>query len=358
MIFRRRGGQHPSRVPSRYTRDSLPPSVHLSAFSVVDDVPEEEPPRRRYEEIRHLAEAAETAGLRTLWIAEHHFHPGGLCPSPPVLLAWVGARTERLRLGVMVSVLPFHAPIDLAEQYALLDQLVGGRLSLGVGSGYIPMEFDGFGVRTEEKRERFESHLATLLAAFRGEEVQGEAPGAKPVRINVRPHQRPQPPLWIAVQRREPIPFLARAGRSIALVPYASVSGLAELAEEIREYRENLPAGSDGRVAAAVHLYAGSRPELARSCLARYLETRRATQSTNYLARVAEDPRRADPSTLEEAGFALFGTAESVRRRLGEYERAGVDEILGIFDFGGLPLAEVVGSVRSLGAAWVPPRAP
>ena len=336
--------------PSRYTARLLAQGVRLSAFSIVDAYPPDSPPRTRYEDVRALAEACEAARLHTLWVAEHHFHPGGVCPSPPVLLAWLGAHTRALRLGVMVSVLPFHAPIELAEQYALLDELLGGRLELGVGSGYIPMEFEGFGIDPEEKRARFDATLATLLAAFRGEEVVAPGGRGRPVRLNVRPRQRPHPPLRVAVQRREAIPFLARAGRSIALVPYATLSGIPELAEVIGEYRRHLPGGVPGHVAAAVHLYAGPRPDRARVHLGRYLESRRQTQSAHYLERVREDPHRADPEFLEEAGFALFGSAPEVAERLRAYARAGVDEILGIFDFGGLPTEEVVGSVRSLGA--------
>ena len=211
----------------------------------------------RYGDVVRLAEAAEAGQLSSLWVAEHHFQPGGVCPAPPVLLAACAARTQRLRLGVMVSVLPFHRPIELAEQYAMVDRLSGGRLNLGVGSGYIPLEFEGFGVDPASKRERFDRNLETLLAAFDGREVRADEPGAVPVRINVLPVQRPHPPLWIAVQRREAIPFVARRGVSLALVPYATVANLAELGNQIREFRAQVPAGSAAEVAVAVHLYAG-----------------------------------------------------------------------------------------------------
>lgn len=326
-------------------------AMKLSAFSIVDAYGDDHPSRARYEEVRALAMAAEAAGLHALWVAEHHFHMGGVCPSPPVLLAWLGARTRVLRLGVMVSVLPFHSPIELAEQYALVDELLDGRLLLGVGSGYIPLEFEGFGIDPADKRARFDANLSTILAAFRGEEVRAPGGPGVPIRLNVRPRQSPHPPLVVAVQRREAIPFLARAGRSIALVPYATLPDLPELARVIRAYRQALPEGIPGNVAVVVHLYAGPQPERARKCLARYLDSRRQTQSTNYLERVAEDPRRADPDFLIEAGFALFGTAVEVGERLREYARAGVDEILGIFDFGGLPVEDVTHSVRALGAA-------
>jgi alkanesulfonate monooxygenase SsuD/methylene tetrahydromethanopterin reductase-like flavin-dependent oxidoreductase (luciferase family) len=327
--------------------------VKLSAFTVVDAYPEGAgAPADRYADVLRLAEAAESSGLSTLWIAEHHFQPGGICPAPPILLAACAQRTERIRLGVLVSVLPFHRPIELAEQYAMVDRLAGGRLNLGVGSGYIPLEFEGFGVDPATKRERFDRNLETLLAAFDGGEVRAEEPGAVPVRINVLPVQRPHPPLWVAVQRREAIPFVARRGASLALVPYATVANLAELGSQIQEFRTHLPEGQRAEVAVAVHLYAGDRPDRARAALQRYLDARLATQSVFYQEKVRRDPHHANASTIEQSGFALFGTAEVVARRLGEYAQVGVDEVLGIFDFGGLGSDESTRSVRDLGAAF------
>jgi alkanesulfonate monooxygenase SsuD/methylene tetrahydromethanopterin reductase-like flavin-dependent oxidoreductase (luciferase family) len=211
--------------------------VRLSAFTVVDEYPSDRP-TDRLREVVGLAEAAETGGLSTVWVAEHHFHSGGVAPAPPVLLA---------ALGVLVSVLPFHRPIELAEQYAMLDQLLGGRLNFGVGSGYIPLEFEGFGVDPNRKREAFDRSLETILEAFAGNEVRGEGPNAAPVRINVRTVQKPHPPVWIAVQRREAIPFVARRGASLALIPYATLNSRDELAEEVREYRAHLPEGRGRR---------------------------------------------------------------------------------------------------------------
>ncbi len=326
--------------------------MRLSAFTVVDSAPETTGGvAQRYAEVLELAEAAEAGGLSTLWVAEHHFQPGGVCPSPPVLLAACGERTRRLRLGVLVSVLPFHRPIELAEQYAMVDRLTGGRLNLGVGSGYIPLEFEGFGLDPAAKREQFDRNLETLLAALGGAEVRSDGPLAKPVRLNVLPVQRPHPPLWIAVQRREAIPFVARRGASLALVPYATVANPEELAAEVREFRSHLAPGVSAEVAVAVHVYAGDHVERARMALQEYLEARLATQSSFYQEKVRRDPRHASAATIESSGFAVFGRPAEVAERLRAFAALGVDELLGIFDFGGLPIDEVRRSVRALGAA-------
>ena len=303
-------------------------------------------------EVVRLARSADAAGLSALWVAEHHFHSGGVCPSPPVLLAACASATRTLRLGAMVSVLPFHRPIDVAEEYSTLDRISGGRLNLGVGSGYLPAEFEGFGVDPATKRERFDSSLELIRAAFDGREVHPGGPGTVGVRLNVLPVQRPHPPLWIAVQRPEAIAHIARRGLSIALIPYATIADRDELATQIRAYRANLPAGRSAEVAVAMHVYAGDRPDLARGALDRYLDSRRKTHSTFYLKKSERDPHSATSEGIERSGFAAFGSPDLVVRHLREFAAIGVDELLGIFDFGGLDEAEVSRSVTTLGAAW------
>jgi alkanesulfonate monooxygenase SsuD/methylene tetrahydromethanopterin reductase-like flavin-dependent oxidoreductase (luciferase family) len=326
--------------------------VQLSVFSILDGFPPEVDfaGRNRFSELLSLAEAADRSGLACVWVAEHHFLPSGLCPAPPVLLAAMGVRTRRVRLGSLVCVLPFHSPIEVAEQYALLDQLIGGRLNFGVGSGYIPAEFEGFGVDPTDKRARFDRALETILAAFRGEEVRAETPGAHPVRLNVLPRQQPSPPVWVAAQRRDALPFIARRGFSLALIPYATVRDVSELSQEIREFRAALPDGRMATVSAALHVYTGPAPDRARSAFQRYLEARRATQSTFYLRKVQSDPSHASAAAIEESGLALIGGLNEVEERVHALADAGVDELLGIFDFGGLPLSDSIGSVRRLSA--------
>ena len=87
---------------------------------------------------------AEGLGYESVWIAEHHFNDYGLCPAPPVLASFLAARTTRLRLGMGVSLLPLHHPVDLAEQLAVLDVISGGRLDVGIGRGGTLQDYETF----------------------------------------------------------------------------------------------------------------------------------------------------------------------------------------------------------------------
>jgi len=126
----------------------------------------------------------------------------------------------------------------------------------------------------------------------------------------------------------------------------------------IADYRRALPAGTVGSVAAAVHLYGGERLDLARTSLHRYIRSRLATGSTFLKRKVQARPEHASPEALERADLAVFGEPTEVVRRLERYAAAGVDDLLGIFDFGGLPTDEVARSVHAVGRAWREVHAP
>src|SRR6266702_859084 len=98
--------------------------------------------------------AAEALGYHSVWIAEHHFNDYGLCPAPPVLAAVVAARTTSLRLGMGVSLLPLHHPVDLAEELAVLDVVSRGRLDVGIGRGGTLQDYQTVQSDREDARAR------------------------------------------------------------------------------------------------------------------------------------------------------------------------------------------------------------
>ena len=112
--------------------------------------------------------AAEALGYHSVWIAEHHFNDYGLCPAPPVLAAFVAARTTTLRLGMGVSLLPLHHPVDLAEQLAVLDVVSGGRLDVGIGRGGTLQDYQTFQSDRADARARVEEGIAVMQQSWRG----------------------------------------------------------------------------------------------------------------------------------------------------------------------------------------------
>lgn len=329
--------------------------MHLGAFSVVEShsTVAEGDAGARYDELLRLIETAERSGLTSFWVAEHHFQTSGLCPSPPILLAAASQRTKSIRLGSLVCVLPFHRPVVVAEEYSMLDILLHGRLNFGVGSGYLPLELEGFGIPAGSKREVFDRNLAQIREAFSGNPIEVEGGGR--VRINVRSPQHPHPPIWVAAQRRESVAYVARAGHAVALLPYATFRDPSDLGAAIRDYRSSLPPGVSGRVSIALPVYVGEDSARATRALDRHLESRAATLGGYYEGPFRRGPPTVSAAAVARAGFSLFGTPDDVAEGLSEFERLGVDEVLGMFDIGDLPLGEVVQSIRRI-ASERPPK--
>lgn len=159
-------------------------------------------------------ELAEALGFESVWIAEHHFSDYGLCPVPPVLAAHVAARSRTLRVGMGVSLLPLHNPVMLAEQLAVLDQVSGGRLDVGIGRGGAGPDYDAFGASFEQSRDRVEEGIALLRRCWSGERFSfaGRFTTVPELRVTPRPRQQPHPPLFIAANSPESNLAAARLG--------------------------------------------------------------------------------------------------------------------------------------------------
>jgi alkanesulfonate monooxygenase SsuD/methylene tetrahydromethanopterin reductase-like flavin-dependent oxidoreductase (luciferase family) len=320
--------------------------VKLGIFCTLDHHAETgSSPRDAYRGAVAEAELAERVGLESFWIAEHHFSAYGIAPDPAVLLAAIAARTRRLRLGTATAVLPFDHPLRAAETYALLDQLSGGRLEFGAGSGYLDYEFAGFGIDASERRARFDEALAIIRRAWGGGPIRHAGPlwriDAPP--LNVAPLQVGGPPIHIAVTRPEAAPFVGRQGLRIATVPYIRMRSLQDLADTLAAYRAALPAGTPGEATVAVHAFCAQAADdadlaAAEAALDRYLRTRVVPG-----ARYAGGPISRD--------FVLFGDAQAVAAGLRRLEAAGADRVLLITTFGGLAARAAAASLQRLARA-------
>ena len=144
------------------------------------------------------ASLAEELGYDSIFLAEHH-NAETYVPQPLVALAAIAARTERIRLGTFVVILPLYHPVVVAEQAATVQSISKGRLICGVGLGYLPEEFASMGVPFRERASRMEEALALLPRLWREEDVAHEGRHFAFSRTTVHPRldgHRP-PPLWV-----------------------------------------------------------------------------------------------------------------------------------------------------------------
>ena len=144
---------------------------------------------------------ADQLGLDEVWLGEHRFSRHGLLSGFFTFAGHVAARTTRLRIGTAVVVLPLHNPILVAEELAMLDVLSGGRLEVGIGSGYQRQEFEGIGVDMEESRERFREATEVIRQAWTEEKLtfHGKYTQVDNLWVIPKPLQKPHPPLYVAI---------------------------------------------------------------------------------------------------------------------------------------------------------------
>jgi alkanesulfonate monooxygenase SsuD/methylene tetrahydromethanopterin reductase-like flavin-dependent oxidoreductase (luciferase family) len=154
----------------------------------------------QYQQKIALLQEAERLNFYAYHLAEHHLSPLDLAPSPGIFLAALAQATERLRVGTMVHILPLYHPVRLVQEIAMLDNLSGGRLEVGVGRGIRAVEHEWFGVEPSESRSRHDEILQILIHAFTTGNVayQGGFYAIPDAPLDLLPVQKPYPPLWYA----------------------------------------------------------------------------------------------------------------------------------------------------------------
>ncbi|MGO9263927.1 MAG: LLM class flavin-dependent oxidoreductase [Candidatus Binataceae bacterium] len=217
----------------------------------------------------NLMRAAEDYGFDSIWPAEHHFSEYGYCASPVVTLANIAAVTKRIRLGTGIVVLPFHNPLRVAEDYAMLDLMSDGRVEFGAGRGYQPIEYKGFQVDQTKSRGIFNEAMEVILQAWTQERVnfKGVHFNYEDQVVRPKPLQKPHPPVWVAGISDSTYPMVGKWGFNLLCAPVFGFQGKSADAL-LTAYRDALRAGGHDpatkEIAALTMIYCGETTKQAR----------------------------------------------------------------------------------------------
>lgn len=336
-------------------------------FGVFDHVERrDEPLHQLYADRLKLACAAERLGFYGYHVAEHHGTPLGMAPSPGVFLAALAQRTETIRIGPMVYLLPLYPPFRLIEEIAMIDNLSGGRLEAGVGRAISPHEMAFFGVEPDEAWDRYAEALAVIMAGLYGDRLNWDSARFHydDVPIELHPMQNPVP-LWTAPSSPGSIALAAGYGMHIAsLGPTARVGGI------IQAYREAWAAHADDerRRYSAVR---GGEPFLAAYRLVYVADSDAEAARTvpsafdHWFASLASlwrarggNPTLLHLDTWEKArntGMLIFGGPQTVRDILAEQvAEAGFNYAMLEFAFGNLGHERELASLELFAAEVMP----
>ena len=289
----------------------------------------------RYRELIAEAVAADKLGFDTIWLAEVHFAPRfSLLPTPLLLLSAIAARTERLRLGLAVNLVPLHHPMRLAEEMATLDVLSGGRAVFGAGRGAFPLNYRGFGVAMEESRALFEEGIEFVRRAWTEDRLkfQGRHFSADGIEVVPKPLQRPLP---IRIAANSPDTFTFAGAHGYPIFAGGPVNPFPVLADRLAIYERALAASKlprpDDWFAGLLMTYVGRDRAAVRPMIEPSLR--------HYFNSVAEI---LEPETLSPGVQAEF---QRVKDRLLTMQYETVDSIMAAYGDAGY-CAERIAELR------------
>jgi alkanesulfonate monooxygenase SsuD/methylene tetrahydromethanopterin reductase-like flavin-dependent oxidoreductase (luciferase family) len=319
-----------------------------------------------YEQRLRLVEYADENGFYCYHIAEHHASPLNMTPSPGLFLAAAAQRTQRIRLGTLVYVLPVYNPLRLVEEICMLDNMSRGRLDVGVGRGISPVELSFFNLDVGDSREMFREALDAMVSALSTGKLscEGRYFSFKDVELQIEPFQRPYPPLWYPTNSSDSMTWLAQEGLN-TVVHYQSMPVIRELFDlykrlwsEHRNDQSRLNAHvPDPKYGISRHVYIGATDaqawEEAKAALSRF------NDNTGYLQSMRGDNRRKEYLNDFEArraeGLYIAGSPDTVRQEVKKHlEITGSNYFVSSFSFGNLTTEQAMNSMRLFAREVVP----
>lgn len=339
--------------------------MRFGMMSICDNDPAVRSTSQYYQELLRQIIIAEELGFEDYWIAEHHYSNYGVVPSPAVLLAAAASQTSRIKLGSGVSILPFREPLQVAEEYAMVDALSDGRLVFGAGRGFLVHEYEAFGIRDQQhSRELFDEALTVIREAWKGERFSfhGVHHDVNDVRLNVLPVQN-EIPIYLAALSPSSYERAAALGINVAGVS-TTLRTLDRIGERISTFKklwsEQGFAADSVEVPITFYTFVVSDQERVYEDAGKYL--------IDYFRSVGKvfDPNRVNDldvrQTYEElyewnntvtydyidnhTDVAIFGDPATVIRKLSRIREAGVEKVHCLMNFGNRQHRDVVASME------------
>lgn len=318
-----------------------------------------------------LAVAAEASGFHGIWLPEHHGTSFCMLPTPGTLLGYMAAKTSTIRLGAACVVMPLNQPLRVAGEYAVLDQLSGGRVSMSIGRGYDQVEYECLGVSFDKSRDLLREGTMLMIEAWKGKPFTFAGPNY-PVphefELNQLPVQNPHPELFFAMWSKGTLEMAAELGLGAMFTPFAASMSFGGLAAAVDTFKALCSANghSTPRKTSCSYYCALSETQgEADKHKARLLRLLKAllpalpskdAKLPPHFEYLKDVTRRLDELTLEgitDTSIAA-GAPEHVIAVLERARAAGIDEVLLNLDFGGLSLEETKEQIELVSKYVIP----
>lgn len=311
-------------------------------------------PEQFIAEIYDQALYAEEVGMHSAWIGEHHFNLLGVNASPHMLLAQLAGATKRIRLAPAVVLLPVHHPVQVAEDWATLDLLSGGRVDFAAGRGYDRLEYGPFQAPYEDSAELFAEGLEIVWRCWTETgkfSHKGRFYSFEDIDVRPKPLQKPLRP-YVACFSRPSMELAAANDWNIIYAPFAAAMVYGSLADAVRTYRETCEQ-SHGRAPrqamCSYFIHIADTPEeeaYGRQSLIDYFQKAlidafpadpaKTPPTYKYFNEIVRLLREMRPEMLT-AKSVLIGSSEKIIEDLKQVEAAGISEVILYFNYGRKP---------------------
>lgn len=305
-----------------------------------------------YDDRLELVRAYDQWGFHAYHVAEHHFTPLGLSPSPSVYLSAIAQKTQRILFGPLVYTLPLYHPLRLADEICMLDQMSKGRLQLGIGRGVSPFEVGYFGVDHAESQSIYLESFEVLMQSLTQSVVnhQGEHFQFTEVPIVLKPFQKPHPPLWYGVGHPEGVDWCVL--NRVHAVVNGPLERVKLITDRFRERWQEMqdPDASMSLIGTSRHVIVSESEHEAQELGQFAYEKWYSSFMHLFEVHQSKPQFNAFPASFKEASaaglIAVGKPADVLERLMDEIKRSGVNYLLARFAFGDLTLAQSLQSTR------------
>jgi alkanesulfonate monooxygenase SsuD/methylene tetrahydromethanopterin reductase-like flavin-dependent oxidoreductase (luciferase family) len=300
---------------------------------------------------------ADEIGLHSAWIGEHHFSTLGVLSCPDIALTFIAARTKHIRLAPAVTVLPLHHPIRVAEQWATLDLLSGGRVDFAAGRGYDRREYQPLGVSFDDNQSIFEEGMEVVRRLWSADgpiSHRGRHYAFDDVAITPQPVQRPIP-AYVGSFSRPSIELAARLGCGLIVAPFAAALSFGGLRQVAELYHATCArhGTTPRRLMCSYFIHFSDTPAEEAAARARQVRYYRecvipalpgdpatAPPSYRYFIDMVARLQTVEPEDLTE-NSVLLGSPARITEVLKQVEAVGFDEVILYFNVGLKPHNQV-----------------
>ena len=315
---------------------------------------------RHYKESLRQVELAEALGFDSVWLEEHHGTGGPYHPAPLVFLAGYATRTQHLRLGTAIAILPLYHPVRIAEEVAQLDVMSDGRVVFGVAIGYRPDEFDAFQTPLAGRGAKFVEMLKLIRRLWTEESVNFDS-SRYPLSnftLEPRPIQQPCPPIWIGGWGKLAIQRAAALGDAWLPGPSADLARLKAAQTQYHGHLDELGIDPLSRARPLIRdVVIAASNQAAEESADRHLLTlyRDHYSRASHPLIGGQDHTAPDELAALRRDRFIIGNPEEVVEQIRRFQaNFGMDELICRLHFPGMAPATVTQAIRLIGQEVMP----